>query len=187
MIHFKGFLRCMCMIMTVLVALTATGCCSRARKKPADGGDSAGSTVGVTRSTIEQNGGKVKTDPAVFAETPVALSDSDKLTASLYLRMENAFDMFKNDNIDGAQREIERVQLEIRNDPHLEMQTWYLSAMIYHKSGKTSRRKRSMRKMLEVMEQLQKDPRFRRSFEDGMMSQDVIKLAIEKGVGRYVE
>ncbi len=187
MIHFSSLMRCVCVVLTVLVVLTATGCCSRTRKKPAGGVDSTSLPVDNTRTSNEQNGVKVESVPAVFTETPAALSDSEKLTASLYLRLENAFDMYKSDNIDGAQREIERVQLEIRNDPHLEMQTWYLSAMIYHKSGKTSRRKRSMRKMLEVMEQLQKDPRFRRSFEDGMVSQDVIKLAIEKGVGRYVE
>lgn len=187
MIQPGNFWRYLCLVMVALLAAGCTGCCVRARTKPVKVIDKGSSDQRADKNTLVDKGASGETIVDKPVDTSNDISDKDKLSAALYRRLENAFDMLQSDNLDGAQREIERVQLEINNDPHLEMQSWYLSAMIYHKSGKTSRRKRSMRKMLESMEQLQKDPRFRRSFEDGMMSQEVIKLAIEKGDGRYVE
>lgn len=176
-----------CLFITIIVVLTATGCCGRSTKRPTGGKKNDGQVADPSRTDVKNPVDSVSAKNTGAVDISEPESDSQKRSASLYRRLENSFAMFNTDNIDGALRELERVQLEINNDPYLEMQTWYLSAMIYHKTGKSSRRKRSMRKMLEVMEQLQKDPRFRRSFEDGKMSQDVIKLAIEKGEGRYVE
>ncbi|HMM61608.1 MAG TPA: hypothetical protein PKC25_15925, partial [Candidatus Rifleibacterium sp.] len=64
------------------------------------------------------------------------LRDKDKRIKEQYRRLEYAFEMYNSTNFDGALREVERLQLEINNDPYLEMQSWYLSAMIYHKSDK---------------------------------------------------
>lgn len=176
------------MLLAALLLLTSlTGCCSRkVDLKPVNGRPGSG---------LDGNGGKIATKtPSSRENTAVSINDperplrdKDYKTRDLYKRFEYAFDMFNSNNLDGALREVERLQLEIDDDPYLEMQSWYLSAMIYHKSDKASRRKRSMRKMLECMEQLQKDPRFRNAFEDGMISQEVVKMAIEKGEGRYEE
>jgi len=113
--------------------------------------------------------------------------EKDRRSQELYRRLELSFEMFQKENFDGALREVERVQMDVNDDPYLEMQTWYLSAMIYHKTSKTSRRSRAMRKMLELMETLQKDPRFRESFDEGMMSQQVIDMALTQGEGKYVD
>lgn len=187
MINHGNLLRCACLVLVIMIAMAAAGCCGRIRKKPVE---IIKKTVVIdeaeeqmSETTEEASGSQTKADRRQSKKP----SDKDKVTAALYQRLENSFAMFQTDNIDGAQRELDRVQLEINDDPYLEMQTWYLAAMISHKSGKTSRRKRAMRKMLETMEQLQKDPRFLRSFEDGMVSQEVIKMAIDKGEGRYAE
>jgi hypothetical protein len=185
MIYFRPNFILVCIALAVLTVAVTSGCCSRSapiRKK-----DLSASRQELTGKTPSEDRSPGADDTIIDGTDAAPLSDREKRTSQLYQRMEYAFEMFRTDNIDGALREVERVQLELNNDPYLEMQTWYLSAMIYHKSGKTSRRKRSMRKMLEVMEQLQKDPRFRQSLEDGLISQDVIKQAIEKGEGRYAE
>jgi len=177
----------LCLFLTFLAVLAMTGCCSRKAdrshrprrdltKTPAENRD-----ISVSSTAADPSVNK-----AGSAVTP-AVSAADKLSSSLYRRLDYSFEMFRRDNMDGALREVERLQLEINNDPYLEMQSWYLSAMIYHKTGKASRRKRSMRKMLETMEQLQKDPRFKKSFQDGIESQDLINMALKKGEGKYAD
>ncbi len=175
-------------VLLVLLVMNLPGCCSRktVEKRPVSG--KKNSAVSSTASPVTE-----KASPAIGEvmisgnESGRKLRDQDKKTKEQYRRLEYAFDMYNTANYDGALREVERLQLEINNDPYLEMQSWYLSAMIYHKSDKTSRRKRAMRKMLESMEQLQKDPRFLNAHADGMISQEIMKMAIEKGEGRYAE
>ncbi|MGM0598742.1 MAG: hypothetical protein ACQETH_02885 [Candidatus Rifleibacteriota bacterium] len=104
-----------------------------------------------------------------------------------YKRLEYAYSMLMKSNPQGALREIERLQMDIRDDKYLELKTWYLSAMIYHKMGKISRRKRAMRKMLEIMQALQKDPRFKKAFEEGKSTQDIIEMAKQSGGDKYAE
>ncbi|NCB37654.1 MAG: hypothetical protein EOM80_02690 [Erysipelotrichia bacterium] len=185
--HYKRLRACILFFAAIGFITTLNGCCSRktVSKKPAV------SVTPVFEKTVAKTAIEAPLSDNIVSFTPDnterALRDQDKKTQVLYQKLENSYEMFRKDNFDGALREVERLQFEISNDPYLEMQSWYLSAMIYHKSGKSSRRKRAMRKMLESMEELQKDPRFRNAFEDGMMSQEVINLAIGKGEGRYVE
>jgi hypothetical protein len=107
--------------------------------------------------------------------------------AEQFKGLEFAHEMLLKSNPQGALREVERLQMNLRDDPYVEMQTWYLSAMIYHRLGKTSRRKRSMRKMLETMETLQKDPRFREIYKEGMETQDLIQKALTMEGNKHEE
>ncbi len=188
--HQTGTGRIAAVILAMLLLLNLPGCCSR---KTVDKKSTAGRTSSTSGRTPRTNTGKPQVNSRAGEEMIAGnemtrpLRDQDKKTKELYRRLEYAFEMYNTANFDGAIREVERLQLEVNNDPYLEMQSWYLSAMIYHKTDKISRRKRAMRKMLETMEVLQKDPRFRSAHADGMISQEIMKMAIEKGEGRYAE
>lgn len=104
----------------------------------------------------------------------------NKQAQDAYSKFERSFEMYHRGDYESALRELGRVQTNIDDDPNLEMQTWYLSAMIYDKTGKDSRRKRAMRKMLETMEILQKDPRFRTAFEHGKLNKEIIGIAMKE-------
>ena len=168
------------------IALFCTGCCTRPTQRlPGQKftPDLAHANRRPDASSLHPENG----DAVEFTDNQQPQREKDQRTQEMYRRLEFSFEMYRKDNFDGALREVERVQMDINDDPYLEMQTWYLSAMIYHKTAKTSRRSRAMRKMLELMETVQKDPRFRSSFEDGMTSQQVIDMALSKGEGRYVD
>jgi hypothetical protein len=171
---------------SMLAMSLATGCCTKTVKK--NGGNSADRLIN-SRSDPR---------PSQAQRRPSGLSREDELNTSdpqlnesrrrkteQYRRLEYAHEMLLDNNPQGSLRELERLQLDIREDPYLEMQAWYLSAMVYHKLGKPSRRKRSMRKMLETMEQLQKDPRFRTAYEDGRLSQQAIDKAKKEAGVKY--
>jgi hypothetical protein len=115
------------------------------------------------------------------------LDESRRRKAQHYKRLEYAHQMLLRSNPQGALREIERIQMDLRDDPYLEMQTWYLSSMVYHRLGKTSRRKRSMRKMLETMEKLQKDERLRKAYQEGESSQKIIQMVKDQAGDAYAE
>lgn len=187
--HQTGTRRFAAIILAMLL-LNLPGCCSR---KTVDKKTVVGRTNSSSGKTVRADAGTPKVNATTGEELISGnemgrpLRDQDKKTKELYRRLEYAFEMYNTSNFDGAIREVERLQLEINNDPYLEMQSWYLSAMIYHKTDKISRRKRAMRKMLETMEILQKDPRFRSAYADGMISQEIIKMAKEKGDSRYAE
>jgi len=168
------------------VVLCCTGCCTRSGPRPVRN-IFPDNTVRPVSQVGSQPSGADAGEASVFAETQPPEREKDRRTQELYRRLELSFEMFQKENFDGAMREVERVQMDINDDPYLEMQTWYLSAMIYHKTAKPSRRGRAMRKMLELMETLQKDPRFRESFEEGTMSQQVIDMALTRGEGKYAE
>lgn len=168
------------------VVLCCTGCCTKTGPRPIRNIFPENPVKSVSRvgsQTEVQNSGEA----SVLVDPQLPEREKDRRTQELYRRLELSFEMFQKENFDGALREVERVQMEINEDPYLEMQTWYLSAMIYHKTAKPSRRGRAMRKMLELMETLQKDPRFRQSFEEGAMSQQVIDMALTQGEGKYAE
>ena len=186
----SGIGRTAFVLLAMLLLLNLSGCCSRktVEKRPGQNtrtnidGKPLNGTAGTTRSAASSGEQMIAGN-----EMTRALRPQDQKTKEQYQRLEYAFSMYNVNNFDGALREVERLQLEINQDPYLEMQSWYLSAMIYHKTDKISRRKRAMRKMLETMEQVQKDPRYRSAHADGMISQEMIKLAKEKGDGRYAE
>ena len=175
------------LLLLVLAILHLPGCCSR---KTTDKRNDNGRKPAIDSSANSSQNGSVQAQGSGEVlisgnESVRPLRDKDKRIREQYRRLEYAFEMYNSANFDGALREVERLQLEINNDPYLEMQSWYLSAMIYHKSDKPSRRKRAMRKMLESMEQVQRDPKGRAALEDGMNSQELMNLAREKGNDRY--
>jgi hypothetical protein len=178
--------RLLILLNVLAIILFCTGCCNRQARRPSGQKFTPDPSQTERRPAVQDASAGVAA-VAELSERQLPEREKDRRTQELYKRLEFSFDMYQKENFDGALREVERVQMDINDDPYLEMQTWYLSAMIYHKSGKTSRRSRAMRKMLEVMETLQKDPRFRESFEEGMMSQQVIDMALSKGEGRYVD
>ena len=88
--------------------------------------------------------------------------------------------MMKAANLEGALRLVDRIHQEEGRDPYVSMQTWYLKAMIYHRQKDSPKRKDAMNAMLKSMETMQKDPRFRQSFEDGQEVADVIKTSVQR-------
>lgn len=172
----------------IAVIMSCTGCCTKTtRRKPPKNQQTTedpASDHSRPEHVAKSSGGD---EIGIFEQRQLPEREKDRFTRELYRRFELSFEMFQKQNYDGALREVERVQLEIKDDPYLSMQTWYLTAMIYHRTGKSSRRDRSMRKMMEMMEAVQKDPRFRTSFEDGMLSQEVVDMAISSGEERYAE
>ncbi len=183
-------LRCICFILMLLVALDLVGCCRRKKKDAKKTGkvDIAESIKNIKKKGKKGTSNKVSEfdDVHIDLTGQLPLREKDEHTNELYEKMNHANKMYKNRNYDGALREVERIQLEINNDPYLEMQTWGLAAMIYDKTGKTSRRKRAYNKMIEAVTAVQKDPRYKKAYEDGKICQDLIEDAKTKGDKQYV-
>ncbi len=182
-----------CIIFLLLMALGSSGCCGRKSQpnkkinkkidfteslKKSNTKDKA-SVKGV--SVVNDFGNDIDID--LIGKLP--LRARDEHTNELYEKFNYANKMFKNRNYDAALREIDRIQQEINNDPYLKVQTWALTAAVYDKTGKTSRRKRAYTKMLEAMDELLKDPRYRKAYEDGMACKDFADLAAKKGDKKY--
>lgn len=177
------------LVVAILCLSLATGCCTKkpisAKKVPSGKIDTPRTFPGIS-SESSPGGYSQKQIDELNTKDP-KVNEMRRRKTEQYKRLEYAHKMLKDSNPQAALREIERLQMDIRDDTYLEMQTWYLSAMVYHKMGKSSRRKRSMRKMLETMEVLQKDPRFKAAYEDGKISQEVIKMSINKEGDKYAE
>ena len=182
-------LRCICFILMLLVALDLTGCCKRKKKDAKKTGkvDIAESIKNIKKKGKKGTSEKTPEfdDVHIDLSGQLPLSEKDAHTSELYEKMNHANKMYKNRNYDGALREVERIQLEINNDPYLEMQTWGLAAMIYDKTGKTSRRKRAYNKLIESAEEVKKDSRYKKAYEDGKICQELIENAKEKGEKQY--
>ncbi len=174
---------------TILLSSFVSGCCTKKKANRSKKDDMAEITSIIEKSEAvsDDKKGTPKKNFKEKSRDSYAIREANRKTAGLYKRLEHSYDMLERSNPEGALREIERLQREIRNDPYLEMQSWYLSSMIYHKMGKASRRKRSMRKMLETMEVLQKDPRFRSAYEMGMGIQGLIEYTKKKEGKKYAE
>ncbi|MBQ3644935.1 MAG: hypothetical protein II961_10090 [Candidatus Riflebacteria bacterium] len=137
----------------------------------------------VNSNSTSSSSGFEGIDVTLDGELP--LRTQDEQTNELYEKLNYANKMYKNSNYDGALREISRIQQNIKDDPYLQLQTWALAAMVYDKTGKTSRRKRAYTKMLEVMEEVKKDSRYKKAYEDGMLCQDLIASVTKKGDKKY--
>ncbi len=178
--------RCFCYVLILLTALNLLGCCGNKKNSSSSGrrGRSKRYTSDSSRAK-EKSSNSEKSSAAEDIGNDLSdegsLTQDQENTSELYEKMDYAHKMYKSTNYDGALREVERILQKIDNDPYLEMQVWGLSAMIHDKAGRTSRRKRSYRKMIDCMEQLQKDPRFRKSFEDGKECQELIEMAKKNG------
>lgn len=134
-----------------------------------------------TKTKTETNETK-KTEPA-----KKNVSAEQKKTEHLYKRLEYAYSLYTRQNYEGALNETESMLRQIENDPYLEAQAWSLSAMIYDKQGKSSRRKRSFRKMTECIEALQKDSRYINVYKEGMLYQELFGTIKEMGGEKYAE
>lgn len=182
--------RCFCYLLMLVIALDLTGCCGYKGGKKQSGKSSKTRTASSSKkskSIVSSNAFEQSDGLVVSPTADIELKAQDERTTELYEKMDYANKMFKNENYDGALREVERIQREIDDDPYLEMQTWCMAAMIYDKTGKTSRRKRSYNKMLECMEKVQLDKRYKSAFEDGKLCKEYVELALEKGNKNYAE
>ena len=178
---------CLALLIALAAAFTG-GCCRRRPRQPAT----------PDRSAFERKQERIEDERLSDTATPSQLSlentklsqrerDHIRLTQELYQRLERSHQLLQSSNPEAALRELERLQQGIRDDPYLEMQTWYLSAMIYHKTGAVSRRRRSMRKMMETLEKLQKDPRFLRAHQLGITNQQLIETVEKNSKGHRYE
>ena len=178
------------LIVAALFLSMATGCCTRTARNTSLKKPDKKASIKEHGERNDKTSEKKIEHPSREDELNTGdplMNESRRRKAEQYRRLEYAYRMLSKSDPQGALRELERLQMDIREDPYLEMQTWYLSAMVYHKLGKPSRRKRSMRKTLEVMEQMQKDPRFKAAFADGKISQEVIDMAIKKAGDKYAD
>ncbi len=176
------------LLLTTLILSSVTGCCTRKSGKIGKSGGTKNEIVANSRENSTKE--KMQVSSSRSDELNTGDSRVDQMRrrkTEHYRRLEYAHSLLLGSDPQSALRELERLQMDIRDDLYLEMQTWYLSAMIYHKLGKSSRRKRSMRKMLETMEALQKEPGFKEALEDGNISQEVIQMAIGKAGEKYAE
>ena len=99
--------------------------------------------------------------------------------------LEDASRMMKSGNLEGSLRLVQRVQQENREDPFVSMQTNYLQAMIFHRQNDPTKRKAAMNEMLKSLENAQKDPRFRRSYEEGMAGVETIRESLQRHSKKY--
>ena len=182
-----------CIAFILLMALGLSGCCGRKSQSNKKGNKKIDFAESLKKTNIKDKAGVNGTsvvndfgndiDIDLIGKLP--LRAQDERTNELYEKLNYANKMLKNRNYDAALREIDRIQQEISNDPYLKMQTWALTAVIYDKTGKTSRRKRAYTKMLEAIEELHKDSRYKKAYEDGMACKDFAALAAKKGDKKY--
>lgn len=116
---------------------------------------------------------------------PKLETNQELQTKRLYERLEASYSMLQRKNYNGAEHEIELIQQNIHNDPLLEMKTWYLSALIYKQTGKTSRRKHAMNKLMKAFEAVQKDKRFINARNLRLPMQQLADIAYKAGEGEY--
>lgn len=177
-------------ILIIMMAVNLAGCCGRKKKvdKKNNNYNFADSLKKTKKKKTSINN---KTNSKEFSDIHIDLSESlplrqkDEVSSELYEKLSYANSMYKSRNYDTALREISNIQRQAENDPYLKMQTWALLAMIYDKTGKNSRRKRSYAKMIESMADIQKDARYKKAYEDGMICQELIASATQKGDNKY--
>lgn len=162
--------------------ITVAGCCNVRRRRPIPSHK--------IKDTIKKNDSISKQKTELKPES-MRYYAGKKLTqkqiklTKIYENLEEAEKMLDRKNAEGALRTVKRIQNSVQNNPYLDMQTWYLSAKIYNKMGKTSRRKRAMRKMISAMKKMQKNPSYYKAYKDGMMSKDLVNRVIKKEKGKY--
>lgn len=169
----------LCFALPILLPL-ATGCCRVHRSTARDKIKSKSQTVKKS-SKKSQNYLPVKKryySGKKLTETQIRLT-------KVYKELEDAQSMMERNNTEGALRAVRRVQYSVTNNPYIDMQAWYLTMKIYDKEGKRSSRKRAMRKMIESLKKLQKDPAYLKSYKDGMMCQQLIGIVLKKEKGKY--
>ena len=184
--------RWICFFLIMLLAISLSGCCGRKKQKVSKSKGRIDMTDSLkklgnkskNKNTAKASAKKVE-DIAVDLAGQLPLREKDQQTKELYENLERANDLYKMRNYEGALRELDRIQRESADDPYLEMQAWALSATVYDKTGKTSRRKRAYRKMFDALVAVHKDPRYEKARQDGKECMELIKIAKEKGDEKY--
>ena len=180
-----------CLTFCFLLALGLSGCCGR-KTQTTKNNKKNSFTDSLKKTNIKDKASGVVPVANEFGDDldidligKIPLSSQNEHTKELYEKLNYANKMYRNRNYDSALREIGRIQQEVNNDPYLEMQTWALSAMIYDKTGKNSRRKRSYTKMLEAIEEVKKDSRYKKAYKDGVECGSFIASIAKKGDKKY--
>jgi len=161
--------------LVLLPWLTGCGCGYRPASQRTDADNRPEATPAVDRPVTTSARPGVR--PVGAPSGPASASGR---LAQVEARLQEAAAMMKAANLEGALRLVDRIHQEEGRDPYVSMQTWYLKAMIYHRQKDSPKRKDAMNAMLKSMETMQKDPRFRQSFEDGQEVADVIKTSVQR-------
>ncbi len=186
----SGLSCCLCFMLLLLMAFELTGCCGR-KKTDNTKKDYLSGTLKKSNKKKKDKNKKDSDRIGEYADVDVDLSGElplrakDERTKELYEKLDYANKLFKSRNYDSALREINRIRQQVDDDSYLKLQTWALSAMIYNQMGNTSKRKHSYRKMMESLDEVKKDARYKKAYEDGMVCQGLIASATQKGDKKY--
>lgn len=171
-------------VLTMMMAIMSCG--TRSKKKPTF---KKSTSLNYSTSSKSSSKSNIKNDNSVEESVNInysrkikkELSSEQKRSAQLYKRLDNSYEMYKRKNYESALSEVESVMRNLHKDPYLEAQTWAMSAMIYDKQHKNSRRKRAYRKMVECIENLQKDSRYTNMYKEGMENFTLFEKIKERG------
>jgi hypothetical protein len=172
---------------TIIICLVfgISGCGGRktaANKLPAQAPEEQGAPAKIAATETASLGSeKGKTGQSEVEEFEKARAKHIEVTKSL----EEASRMLKSGNLEGSLRLVQRIQQENREDPFVSMQTNYLQAMVFHRQRDPVKRKAAMNEMLRSMETAQKDPRFQKSFEEGMAGVEIIRESLKRHSKQY--
>ena len=170
-----------CLLVAFLVPLN--GCWGRKNQKPEGKeltlpGKTSSVPAGNASDTVA-SGSRVR--PVAASASAVAARKEAGVEATL----EQIARMIRTSNLEGALRQIERIEQDHPGEPMVLMETGYMKAMVFHRQKNVPKRREAMSQLLKNMEAMQKDPRFRAAFADGQESSDLMKKALEKGGGRF--
>lgn len=166
----------------LLICILFAGCCRRTDRERTD------KSVDVTKITEDfslKNENDMSDDSQRKYESHLDIDLRQTKTA--YSLLQRSYENYRYHNYSAALRELERCQGLIRNDPYLEMQSWYMAVKIHQKMGAVSRKRRAMRRMMESMEELQGDFRFRQAHKQGMATRELIDFFNKKAGDTYAD
>lgn len=170
------------LFLTIMMAFISCG--TKTKRKPSFKNKTAvasSNTVNKTANSVALSDNEAPANENFPRVSKRKLTSEQKQTAQLYKRLDTAYSLYQRGNYESALSEVESVMRNLHKDPYLEAQVWAMSAMIYDKQHKNSRRKRAYRKMVECIENLQKDKRYTRMYEVGKDNADLFGKIHELG------
>lgn len=176
-------------LLAVSILFGLVGCCGSKKITKNSKSKSFTKSFGQKKSKSDSN--KVDLSLNSFNDIDIDISGelplkgNQEQTKELYKKLDYANVMLKKHNYDGSLREIKRIQQVVHDDPYLMTQTWALAAKVYDKMGNINGRKRSFKKMMDSLAQVQKDSRYKNAYSDGMVCQKLIAYVEEKGGKKY--
>ena len=181
----KGRLPCLVCLGFALL-LGVHGCGRKPSATPPTSPDSRPVTSNPATGTKTESGKAVDRplDPQGIAAL-AKLEEARRRDEEFSGRLQQASNMMKSGDLEGALRQVTRLQQEHARDPYAGMQVAYLRAVIHHRMKDPAKRKEAMNDLLKQMEAAQKDPGFTAAFQEGMDAQAVIKMTLEKAGKRY--